>query len=90
VARLAQEPRRRPDPVGRQVRQQTKESKAQNELILDSRTAVQGIITISPAQIAENVKTLTGAGSKISASLFDTSIIDEVFAENPDLKASPV
>jgi ABC-type nitrate/sulfonate/bicarbonate transport system substrate-binding protein len=76
--------------LGNKIPEQTKESKAQNELILDSRTAVQGIITISPAQIAENVKTLTGAGSKISASLFDTSIIDEVFAENPDLKASPV
>jgi ABC-type nitrate/sulfonate/bicarbonate transport system substrate-binding protein len=76
--------------LGNKIPEQTKESKAQNKLILDSRTAKEGIITISPAQIAENVKTLTGAGSKISASLFDTSIIDEVFAENPDLKASPM
>jgi ABC-type nitrate/sulfonate/bicarbonate transport system substrate-binding protein len=76
--------------LGNTIPEQTEESVAQNKLILDSRTATEGILTISPDQVTQNLATLALSGSKLQASFFDTSIIDEIYAENPDLKASPV
>jgi ABC-type nitrate/sulfonate/bicarbonate transport system substrate-binding protein len=76
--------------LGNKVDEQTKESVAQNALILDARTRTEGILTITPQQIDENLSTLALSGSKVDKSLFDTSLIDEIYAENPSLKASPV
>lgn len=42
------------------------------------------------AQLKENLATLSLAGTKVDKSLFDTSLIDEIYTENPSLKASPV
>jgi ABC-type nitrate/sulfonate/bicarbonate transport system substrate-binding protein len=76
--------------LGNTIPEQTKESVAQNQLILDSRTKTEGILTISPAQITQNLATLAIAGTKLTSSLFDTSVIDEIYAENAALKANPV
>jgi ABC-type nitrate/sulfonate/bicarbonate transport system substrate-binding protein len=76
--------------LGNKIPEQTEESVAQNKLILDARTAVQGIFTITPEQITENLATLAISGTKLAPSLFDTSVLDEIYAENPSLKASPV
>ena len=76
--------------LGNTIPEQTLESIAQNKLILDSRTSTEGILTISPEQITQNLATLAIGGTKLTSSLFDTSIIDEIYSENPSLKASPV
>jgi ABC-type nitrate/sulfonate/bicarbonate transport system substrate-binding protein len=72
------------------VAEQTLESKSQNELIQSADTKVNGIFTISDQSIANNIKTLGIAGIKITAAqLFDTSLINEVYQENPGLKTVP-
>ena len=76
--------------LGNTIPEQTQESVAQNKLILDARTATEGIFTITPAQVSANLATLAIAGSKLTSSLFDTSILDEIYAADPSLKASPV
>jgi ABC-type nitrate/sulfonate/bicarbonate transport system substrate-binding protein len=69
--------------------EQTLESKAQNKLILTADTMANGIGTITPALIEGTIKTLGLSGIDITAAkLFDTSLIDEVYQENPDLKAA--
>jgi len=67
--------------------EQTLESKAQNLLILDDRTKTEGIMTVTPDQITENIATLALSGIDITGDkLFDMSVLNEVYAENPDLK----
>jgi ABC-type nitrate/sulfonate/bicarbonate transport system substrate-binding protein len=73
------------------VGEQTLESKAENELILTDDTKANGLFTITPALIDENIKTLSVAGITITKEkLFDTSLVEEIYSENPDLKTSPV
>ena len=75
---------------GYTIPEQTLESKSQNELIVSDDTKTNGIFTISPDLIASNIKTLGIAGIKITAEqLFDTSLINEVYQENPGLKTVP-
>jgi ABC-type nitrate/sulfonate/bicarbonate transport system substrate-binding protein len=72
--------------LGLTTTEQTLESKSQNLLINNADTAKNGIFTMTPALIAANVKTLTYAGYTVTADqLFDMSIIDEVYKENPTL-----
>ena len=60
-------------------------------MILTQDTATNGLFTISDALVEENIKTLGIAGIDITAAkLFDTSVIDEIYQENPELKTSPV
>ena len=67
--------------------EQVLESKAQNLLILDDRTKTEGIMTVTPEQITENIATLALSGIDITGDkLFDMSVLAEVYAENPDLK----
>lgn len=68
--------------------EQLLESKDQNTLIVTSDTEANGIGTVTPEIVEESIATLALAGVKISAEdLFDLSIIDEVYEENPDLKS---
>ena len=53
--------------LGLTVEEQTLESKAQNELILDARTKTDGIMTMTDEMIEENIKTLALGGSTITA-----------------------
>jgi ABC-type nitrate/sulfonate/bicarbonate transport system substrate-binding protein len=75
---------------GLDTAEQTLEAKAQNELLVTSDTKANGLFTITPALIEENIATLKLAKVDISADqLFDTSLIDELYKEQPDLKSIP-
>jgi ABC-type nitrate/sulfonate/bicarbonate transport system substrate-binding protein len=66
--------------------EQTAEAKAQNGLIVTDDTNANGLFTISDALKDQNVKTLALMGTTITADqLFDTSLIEEIYQENPDL-----
>lgn len=70
--------------------EQTLESKAQNDLILTPDTMTNGIFTITADEIAKSISTLALGGITIDPKkLFDTSVIDEIYQENPELKTSP-
>jgi ABC-type nitrate/sulfonate/bicarbonate transport system substrate-binding protein len=65
-------------------------AKVQNTIVATAATKTAGILTLSPALQEQNIKSLAAAGIKISAAqLFDTSLIDEVYTEHPELKVSP-
>lgn len=77
--------------LGLDESEQTLESKSQNKLILTTDSASNGIFTITPESIQNNIKTLAGAGVVITAEkLFDMSVLQEVYQESPQLKVSPV
>jgi len=62
------------------------ESAAANDLIYTDETKTNGIMTMSQTLIDETLATLNLAGIEIEESeLFDTSLITEVYEENPDL-----
>jgi ABC-type nitrate/sulfonate/bicarbonate transport system substrate-binding protein len=66
--------------------EQTLESKAENELILSAETKANGLFTITDKLVEENIATLKIAGIAITAdTLFDLSIIKEIYKENPKL-----
>jgi len=68
------------------VEEQTAEAEAQNTLILTEDVNANGLFTMTDELIAENIASLKAMGTDVSADdLFDLSIIDEVYAENPDL-----
>ena len=76
--------------LGLNEAEQTLESTAQNKLILTPETMTSGIFTIAPTSIADSIHTLGLGGITIAASkLFDTSVIDEIYQENPELKTAP-
>ena len=71
------------------VAEQTEEATAQNALILTDDVNKNGLFTMSDTLIAENIKALETLGTKITAKkLFDLSLLDEVYKENPDLIVS--
>ncbi|MCU1427403.1 MAG: transporter substrate-binding protein [Actinomycetia bacterium] len=77
--------------LGLTVAEQTLESKAENTVILTSSTATEGLFTISPALLDENIATLKLAGIDITKDeLFDMSVLTEFYQENPTLQKSPV
>ena len=69
--------------------EQTLESKAQNKLILDRPTPRPTASSpITDTLLEETIATLALGGIDITADkLFDLSVLDEVYEENPDLKA---
>jgi ABC-type nitrate/sulfonate/bicarbonate transport system substrate-binding protein len=72
--------------LGLAIPEQTLESAAQNKLILNADTTANGLFTITPALIEENLKTLAQGGLKLTSSqLFDLSLIEEIYKENPSL-----
>lgn len=72
--------------LGLTAAEQTLESTSQNALILNADTRKNGLFTITPELIDENIKTLKYGGVNLTADkLFDMSIIDEVYKENPEL-----
>jgi ABC-type nitrate/sulfonate/bicarbonate transport system substrate-binding protein len=73
------------------VKEQTLESKSENTVILTNDTAANGLFTISDELLDENISTLALANIDITKDkLFDMSVLQEVYEENPDLKTSPV
>jgi ABC-type nitrate/sulfonate/bicarbonate transport system substrate-binding protein len=74
--------------LGLTVAEQTLESKAQNALVLTDRTKTDGIATMTSSMIDDSIHTLGLGGIKITGSqLFDLSVLDDMYKENPDLKA---
>lgn len=66
------------------------ESKTQNDLILNADTKANGIFTISKTLEEETIKSLGFGGIDISVEkLFDLSVLEEIYSENPDLKKDP-
>jgi len=69
--------------------EQEKEATAQNGLILTADVNANGLFTMTQALIDENIKSLKAMGYDITADkLFDLSLLDEVYKENPDLKTT--
>jgi ABC-type nitrate/sulfonate/bicarbonate transport system substrate-binding protein len=61
---------------------------AEKKLISTPDTEANGLFTITPELQEQTVASLAAAGWEVSVEdLFDTSIIDEIYEENPDLKA---
>jgi len=61
---------------------------AEKLLISTADTEANGLFTITDALKAQTVASLEAAGWTVSVDdLFDTTIIDEIYAENPELKA---
>jgi ABC-type nitrate/sulfonate/bicarbonate transport system substrate-binding protein len=59
---------------------------AQNLLISTEETEANGLFTISDALKEQTVASLAAAGWEVSVDdLFDTTIIDEIYEENPEL-----
>ena len=66
------------------------QSKDQNTLVLTPETAVNGICTMSTALQTQVIDALALVDLKIDAeTLFDLSVVEEIYAENPDLKTAP-
>jgi ABC-type nitrate/sulfonate/bicarbonate transport system substrate-binding protein len=73
--------------LGLTTEEQTLESEAQNELIFTEETMKNGIFTVSDTLLEETMSTLALAGIDIAQEeLFDLSVINEVYEENPELK----
>ena len=61
---------------------------AEKELISTSDTEANGLFTITDALKQESVESLAAAGWEVSVDdLFDTTIIDEIYQDDPGLKA---
>ncbi|TPW30479.1 ABC transporter substrate-binding protein [Martelella alba] len=74
--------------LGLPMDEQIMQAKAQNELLVSPYTDAHGILTISPELIARNIEILKANGFDLTADqLFDMSLLDEVYAEDPSLKA---
>jgi len=76
--------------LGLEVEEQTLESKSQNELIVTADTKANGIMTATDTLLEETISTLALGGTTISMDqLFDLSLIEAVYSENPSLKTLP-
>ncbi len=72
--------------LGLNLKEQTAEVVATKALAITPETQKNGLMTMSDALIGENIDTLGRSGIKITAAqLFDSSVIDEVYKENPSL-----
>ncbi len=73
--------------LGLDIKKEQQQSRAQNELlVVTDETKANGLLTISPALQELNIQTLARAGYTITADqLFDMSLLEEVYAEHPEL-----
>ncbi|KOV86633.1 ABC transporter substrate-binding protein [Streptomyces sp. NRRL WC-3618] len=72
--------------LGLTTEEQTLEAADENKLLVTADTKKNGLFTITPELVEENIKTLKYGGLDITADkLFDLSIIEEVYKENPSL-----
>jgi ABC-type nitrate/sulfonate/bicarbonate transport system substrate-binding protein len=71
------------------VKEQTEEAKMQNDLVVTPEVKANGLFTMTPELIAQNIESLAKAGLTIKAEqLFDMTILDEVYKADPSLKLS--
>jgi ABC-type nitrate/sulfonate/bicarbonate transport system substrate-binding protein len=72
--------------LGLNVAVETLQSETQNSLVLTDDTRKNGLFTITPGLITENIATLKLAGTRVTAEqLFDLSVLTEVYQEDPSL-----
>jgi ABC-type nitrate/sulfonate/bicarbonate transport system substrate-binding protein len=72
--------------LGLTAAEQTLESKTENDLISTADTKKNGLFTVTPQLIDENIATLKGGGLDLTADkLFDLSLIEEIYKENSGL-----
>ncbi|MEU6227035.1 ABC transporter substrate-binding protein [Streptomyces sp. NPDC047042] len=72
--------------LGLTTEEQTLESKDESKLMVSADTKKSGLFTVTPELIEENIKTLKYGGLDLTADkLFDLSIIEEVYKEDPSL-----
>ncbi|TMS00727.1 ABC transporter substrate-binding protein [Nonomuraea basaltis] len=71
------------------VKEQTEEAKMQNELVVTPDAKANGLFTMTPELIEQNIASLAKAGLNIKAEqLFDLTILDEIYKADPSLKPS--
>ncbi|WP_432493825.1 ABC transporter substrate-binding protein [Kineococcus gypseus] len=71
---------------GLDLQEQTREAEAQNTLVVSDDTRANGLFTMTDALVEENLGALSAMGVEITAGqLFDLSLLDEVYEEDPDL-----
>ncbi|MET7461621.1 ABC transporter substrate-binding protein [Nonomuraea sp. NPDC005501] len=71
------------------VAEQTEEAKMQNELVVTPDAKANGLFTMTPELIEQNIASLGKAGLAVKAEqLFDLTILDEVYKADPSLKLS--
>lgn len=76
--------------LGLDEAEQVLESEDQNSIILTDETRTNGILTVSEELIEGTIESLALGGIEITAEqLFDFSLLDEVYEENPELKEPP-
>jgi ABC-type nitrate/sulfonate/bicarbonate transport system substrate-binding protein len=72
--------------LGLTTEEQTLESTDESKLMVSADTKKNGLFTVTPELIEENLKTLKYGGLDITADkLFDLSILEEVYKEDPSL-----
>jgi ABC-type nitrate/sulfonate/bicarbonate transport system substrate-binding protein len=72
--------------LGLTTKEQTLESKDQNSLLQSADTKKNGLFTVTDKLIEENITTLKVGGLDITADkLFDLSLLEEVYKEDPSL-----
>ncbi|MFC8181314.1 MULTISPECIES: ABC transporter substrate-binding protein [Nocardiaceae] len=62
---------------------QTASCVASNDLMVTPDTTANGLFTMTPDLIAQSVRTLGAGGITASETLFDMSILDEIYADGP-------
>ena len=75
--------------LGLETAEQKLEVVSELELIYTDDTKKNGIFTVTSDLIDKNIATLEKAGLKTTAALFDLSLLEEVYAEQADLKVAP-
>jgi ABC-type nitrate/sulfonate/bicarbonate transport system substrate-binding protein len=74
--------------LGLTVEHQRLVNKNQTALMVTDETDANGLFTVTPERIELVVETLRKGGSEIdAATLFDMSLLTEIYEEHPDLKA---
>ena len=72
--------------LGLTVAEQTQQAEAQNTLVLTDDTRKNGLLTMTPELIAENIASLKLGGINVTAAqIFDLSVLTEVYQEDPSL-----
>jgi ABC-type nitrate/sulfonate/bicarbonate transport system substrate-binding protein len=67
---------------------QTEQATAQNELVVSPDTEANGLFTLTDALVGNIITALGNIGITVTAEeLFDLSLLTEVYAEKPELKA---
>ncbi len=72
--------------LGLDYEKELKQAQAAIELITSPDTDANGLFTITDDLLAANIEVVAASGTEITADqLFDLSLLDEVYEENPEL-----